>query len=294
MGFKVNIEKSYFAQKVLDGQAAICYVPGCNFKCRFCYVRQNPAIQESRVQERTKEDILASLAEAVALDGAVKITGGEPTLKPELLRFLAESVKGLGGKVILDSNGSNPAQVVALAEAGLIDQLGISLKGISEDEAAHTAGIPNTTVAWKNPIRTIDEIAKRFPGIRVLVTYVVTNSTTDDQIRKVLGRFHDSPGDLFMKFNNVMRPSLVNPASNGSRSPAPPSHVIPTFAEFQARLAKPLPPTPFQGPDFQPIPEQAFQARMGALLQEFPRWIGRTILILNNGGVSSHDHIVKL
>ena len=66
------------------------------------------------------------LQEARALITAVCITGGEPTLMPETLRFLIENFKALGLKVKLDSNGSHPELLEALSRD--IDYIAMDLK----------------------------------------------------------------------------------------------------------------------------------------------------------------------
>ena len=60
------------------------------------------------------------------LDG-VCITGGEPTLEPELPELI-RSIKELGYLVKLDTNGTHPAIVRKLAEEKLIDYVAMDIK----------------------------------------------------------------------------------------------------------------------------------------------------------------------
>lgn len=64
------------------------------------------------------------------LDG-VCITGGEPTLAPEL-PSLIRSIKELGYLVKLDTNGTHPAVVRRLAEEKLIDYVAMDIKSSRE------------------------------------------------------------------------------------------------------------------------------------------------------------------
>ena len=57
----------------------------------------------------------------------VVVSGGEPTLQPDLGSFLA-SLKGLGYKVKLDTNGTHPSVVKELTEKGLIDYVAMDIK----------------------------------------------------------------------------------------------------------------------------------------------------------------------
>jgi pyruvate formate lyase activating enzyme len=60
------------------------------------------------------------------LDGVV-ISGGEPTLVPDLADY-AKALKGMGYRVKLDTNGSNPALVADLIDRKLLDYVALDVK----------------------------------------------------------------------------------------------------------------------------------------------------------------------
>jgi pyruvate formate lyase activating enzyme len=60
------------------------------------------------------------------LDGVV-ISGGEPTLQPDLADLCRE-IKHLGFPLKLDTNGSRPRVLQALIEKGLVDYIAMDLK----------------------------------------------------------------------------------------------------------------------------------------------------------------------
>ena len=60
------------------------------------------------------------------LDGLV-ITGGEPTLHPDLPNFAAR-VKEMGIAVKLDTNGSRPDDIAVLLENSLVDYIAMDIK----------------------------------------------------------------------------------------------------------------------------------------------------------------------
>ena len=60
------------------------------------------------------------------LDGVV-ITGGEPTLQPDLSDFIRR-VRGLGFCVKLDTNGSNPDVLGSLISKELLDYIAMDIK----------------------------------------------------------------------------------------------------------------------------------------------------------------------
>jgi len=106
--------------------SAIVYTQGCSFRCRYCHnpelvdpSRYGPAIPPARVL-----DFLAS--RAGKLQGVV-VTGGEPTLQPDLPQFLM-AIRQLGFDIKLDTNGSNPDLLAQIIASGLIDYLAMDIK----------------------------------------------------------------------------------------------------------------------------------------------------------------------
>lgn len=115
--------------------SAVVFTQGCNFTCPYCH---NPALVTARGRGLlSRVDLLAFLHKRRGLLGGVVISGGEPTLQPNLLDFCRE-VKKLKYKVKLDSNGSNPAALQALIEARAVDYLAMDLKAPPAAYAAFT------------------------------------------------------------------------------------------------------------------------------------------------------------
>jgi len=86
--------------------AVVLFTTGCNFRCGFCH---NTALLGTP-KPGYKWDRLRSACERFVeqwVDGAV-ITGGEPTLAPELPQ-LVTLLRDLGLAVKIDSNGSRPS-----------------------------------------------------------------------------------------------------------------------------------------------------------------------------------------
>ena len=59
---------------------------------------------------------------------AVTVTGGEPTLHPDLDRFL-QTIKDMAYLVKVDTNGSNPDVLERLIRGRLVDYLAMDVKG---------------------------------------------------------------------------------------------------------------------------------------------------------------------
>lgn len=85
--------------------AAVIFTVGCNMNCWYCHNRQ--LIDGTTKTFYSLENIFAFLeSRKTFLDGVV-ISGGEPTLQPDLLDVIKQ-IKNRGFKVKLDTNGSNP------------------------------------------------------------------------------------------------------------------------------------------------------------------------------------------
>ena len=87
--------------------ACTVFLSGCNYRCPFCH---NGGLLENAPDALTEEALLAFLEKRRGLLDGVCITGGEPTLQPDLPRLL-EAIRALGYSVKLDTNGSNPAML---------------------------------------------------------------------------------------------------------------------------------------------------------------------------------------
>lgn len=105
--------------------AAIIFTQGCNFRCPYCH---NPSLLDIAAPSPLTEDEIFSFLEKRKgkLDGIV-ISGGEPTLQPDLLPFM-KKLKGMGFSVKLDTNGSNPELLKKALEQNLIDYIAFDNK----------------------------------------------------------------------------------------------------------------------------------------------------------------------
>ncbi|MBO5867294.1 MAG: anaerobic ribonucleoside-triphosphate reductase activating protein, partial [Oscillospiraceae bacterium] len=118
--------------------ACTVFFQGCNFRCPFCH--NSGLLDKEPEQQIPSEELLAFLKKRVGLLDGVCVTGGEPTLDPELPRLLRE-IKALGYAVKLDTNGSRPEVMKALAEQGLIDYVAMDIKN-GPAFYGETVGIP--------------------------------------------------------------------------------------------------------------------------------------------------------
>lgn len=106
--------------------ACTVFTGGCSFRCPFC---QNASLvlrpeQQPVLQEQELTDFLRK--RKGLLDG-VAISGGEPTLQPDLPDF-CRRLRELGYAVKLDTNGYHPRMLEALLNEGLLDHVAMDIK----------------------------------------------------------------------------------------------------------------------------------------------------------------------
>ena len=105
---------------------AIVFTQGCNFNCPYCH---NPelVLPEFYSPGIAESEVLRFLEKRRGKLDAITITGGEPTLQPDLAEFVA-SVKKMGYAVKLDTNGSRPEVIRDLIAKGLLDYIAMDIK----------------------------------------------------------------------------------------------------------------------------------------------------------------------
>lgn len=128
--------------------ATTVFTVGCSFRCPFCH---NPELvlsskyNVSSIKNTEKEffDFLKSRKNK--LDG-VCITGGEPTIQPDIVEFI-KKIKKMGYAVKLDTNGTRPDVLRKVIREKLVDFIAMDIK--------NHPGKYNKTTATKGDIERI-------------------------------------------------------------------------------------------------------------------------------------------
>jgi pyruvate formate lyase activating enzyme len=110
-----------------DHISCVLFVTGCNFTCPYCH---NPELAAGILDpQRSLSDtaLYAFLQERRSLLEGVVISGGEPTLLPELPE-LCRTIKAMGYAVKLDTNGSRPGVLKRLIGEGSVDFVAMDIK----------------------------------------------------------------------------------------------------------------------------------------------------------------------
>ncbi len=133
--------------------ATVVFTQGCNFRCPYCH---NPKLVSSEregdyLDEKTLFDFLERRKNL--LDGVV-ITGGEPSLQPDLTDFI-KKVKAKGFKVKLDTNGVRFPLLKSFIEDNLIDYLALDVKTTFAEYQELTGCSENDIISIKKSIEII-------------------------------------------------------------------------------------------------------------------------------------------
>ncbi|MBO5232497.1 MAG: anaerobic ribonucleoside-triphosphate reductase activating protein [Clostridia bacterium] len=124
--------------------ACTVFTGGCNFRCPFCH---NAAlvIGPEYVPLMTEDEFFAFLNKRFGVLDGVCITGGEPTLQPDLEDFIRK-IKAIGYSVKLDTNGFLPDKLIDLVNKKLVDYVAMDIKS-SPSGYGRATGIRNFNIA---------------------------------------------------------------------------------------------------------------------------------------------------
>ncbi len=117
--------------------AATLFTGGCNFRCPYCHNR-DLVLKDQSLVPLSEEEIFAFLQKRRNVLTGVCITGGEPTLYPDLPEFISQ-IRELGYLVKLDTNGTNPQMLGDLIRAGLIDYCAMDIKNAPDKYGVTTS-----------------------------------------------------------------------------------------------------------------------------------------------------------
>lgn len=110
--------------------AAVMFTSGCNWNCFYCHNRSIIG-EENPAPVLNAAGALAWLKTRRGFLDAVVVTGGEPTLQPDLIDFL-RMLRSTGLLIKLDTNGTHPDVLAAILEEGLVDYVAMDLKAPAE------------------------------------------------------------------------------------------------------------------------------------------------------------------
>jgi len=114
------------------------FVAGCDLRCPFCH-NASLVLSPDKAPTIPWSDIVSYLLKRQGVLDSVCVTGGEPTLMPDLSDKLKE-IKSLGYLVKLDTNGSRPKVLKDLFSRNLVDYVAMDIKN-SPDKYSEICGV---------------------------------------------------------------------------------------------------------------------------------------------------------
>ncbi len=126
--------------------ACTVFAGGCNFRCPFCH--NASLVLRERLNESAsmpEEEFFSFLKKRRGMLEGVCVSGGEPTLYPDILSFL-NKIKDMGYLVKLDTNGYRPDVLLAAVEGGLVDYVAMDIKN-SKESYGGTVGLSDFDIS---------------------------------------------------------------------------------------------------------------------------------------------------
>lgn len=189
--------------------AATVFFGGCNFRCPFCH-NGDLVLHAATSPTIPEEDVLAYLKKRQGILEGVCITGGEPTIQPDLETFICK-IKDMGYLVKLDTNGYRPEILQQLLNKRLLDYVAMDIKNCKEKyemTVAH-AGLDISKIEESIEILKRESIPYEFR------TTVIKQLHTIEDMKKIgkwiagattyyLQSYQDSP--------NIISPGFTSPS----------------------------------------------------------------------------------
>lgn len=175
--------------------SAVIFTLGCNFRCSYCH---NPelVLPEKYAKEISSDEIFEFLETRKGKLDAVTITGGEPTMHPDLGEFI-KKLKAMGFLVKLDTNGSLPEQLEKIIKEGNIDYIAMDIKApIDNDSYQKVSKVPFDTSKIEKSIDLIMNSGIPYE----FRTTIVKSLTSFEDLRKIAEQIKGADKYFLQKF----------------------------------------------------------------------------------------------
>jgi len=107
--------------------ATTVFTVGCSFRCSFCHNPELVLPEKFPPLNNMEEEFFQHLSRRKGKLEGVCITGGEPTIQPDIIEFI-KKIRQMGFLVKLDSNGSNPQVLKKIINEKLVDFIAMDIK----------------------------------------------------------------------------------------------------------------------------------------------------------------------
>ena len=159
--------------------ATTVFTVGCSFRCGFCHNPELVIRSQFPALNNLEEEFFSHLEKRKGKLEGVCITGGEPTIQPDIIEFI-KKIKEMGFKVKLDSNGTRPDVLRKVIKEKLVDFIAMDIKNSPENY--------NKTVGLKADIARIKLSVKLIMNSGIpyeFRTTVVPGLHTEEDFEKI-------------------------------------------------------------------------------------------------------------
>ena len=195
--------------------SAVVMVPGCNFKCDYCF--SYPILNNDPSLQMIEEDAFFEhlFKEEKKIEGVV-ITGGEPTLQGEALLDFCEELKENNFLVKIHTNGYKPEILEKLIDFRLVDFISMDIKNdLNQVKYSEVAGmqvnlnkIVRSIALIKNSRIESEFVTTYLPGIHSKQDIINLVKVIGKVKRFVLQEFTPRSGTLNPEFKVIQKNSI--------------------------------------------------------------------------------------
>lgn len=187
------IIKGYLRMSLIEWPgkiSAVVFVPGCNFRCPFCY-NKDLVLSPEKIPAISEEEIFSDLKKRRKWIDGVAVGGGEPLLQADLDKFLRR-LKRMGFLTMLETNGTLPNALDGIINRGVLDRVAMDIKGPLDGRYEKTSKIENQPSKIKNSIKLILESGIEYEFRTTVVPTLHTKEDLVDLAKQLSDISHQS------------------------------------------------------------------------------------------------------
>lgn len=141
--------------------SCVLFTSGCNLRCPTCH-NGDLAWRWQHLPALDRETVLPDLVRRRRWLDGITLSGGEPTILPDLFALLAD-LATTGLPVKLDSNGSAPDILARALAENLVHSVAVDVKG-PWDRYPDLTGRSMTAEAARGSLEQVFRLARTYPG----------------------------------------------------------------------------------------------------------------------------------